>query len=167
MDLISFFTSSGLGSIIGLVGGLATKHLEIKATASEYDFKFRMRKADLEESAQERGHELLMADKLVERAVAEGGIVIDGKEIDAFAASQAHGVVDGALKFVRPIITGYLLIASSALFYVVWNKAGGLNSMSHIEVSELLVTMIDAALFLTVTCTSWWYGSRGGNISKK
>ena len=165
--LVSILSSSGLGSIIGLAGGLITKRLELKSLATEMKFKLEQRKLDLQESAQERGHEIDMANKNIERAQVEGQIQVESLEVGAFTESQKNGKVDGALRFVRPVITGYLLIMSSVLFYSVWSNVGGLTAIPKAELVEMLLMMISTAMFLTVTCTAWWFGSRGGNIGKQ
>lgn len=171
MDWISAVTgvlsSSGLGSIIGLAGGLITKHVDLKDKAMDLKFKLNMRNLELKESEQERNHELLVADKNIERAQVEGAMKIEALEVGAFTESQKSNKVDGALRFVRPIVTAYLLIGSSFLFYALWQKIGGLNGIDSADIFELLMLMINATIFLTVTCVSWWFGSRGGNIVKK
>jgi len=164
--LMTVLSSSGLGSIVGLAGGLITKRLELKQAALEMNFELKMRDKDLKEAEHERGHELQMADKMVERAQVEGEIKVEALEVGAFQESQKSNKVDGFLRWVRPGITFYMLLASSALFAVVWHKVGGLNSIPSAELVEMLMMMISAAIFLTVTCVSWWFGSRGGNIGK-
>ena len=165
--LVDVFTTSGFGSIIGLAGGIITKRLELKSLAQEMNFKLKMRSYDLQESEQERNHELSIADKNMQRAKVEGEIQVESLEVGAFTESQKHGAVDGVLRFVRPLITAYLLIMSSALFYTVWHKVGGLAEIPKADLVEMLLMMISAAIFLTVTCVSWWFGSRGGNIGKQ
>ena len=164
--LVSALGTTGFGSIIGLFGGLITKHLEAKNAAKEMEFKVAMRELDISEGEIERAHELSMADKVVERSQVEGAIKVESLEVGGFIESQKNNRVDGALRWVRPLITGYLLLASTALFAVVWEKTGGLLSISDTELVVMLKMMINAAIFLTVTCVAWWFGSRGGNIGK-
>ena len=163
----SALSSTGLGSIIGLAGGFASKYIDLKSIKYKNEHEAAMRKYDLIESSQERSHELSMADKQMERAQVEGAIVVEGKSIDAFSASQSNSKVEGVLSFVRPIVTAYLLFASTALFIGFWQKIGGLDNISAEYIMSLLTTMIDACIFLTVTCVSWWFGSRGGNLVKQ
>ena len=165
--LVSILSSSGLGSIIGLAGGLITKRLEIKALATEMKFKLEQRKLDLQESAQERGHEIDMANKNIERAQVEGQIQVESLEVGAFTESQKNGKADGVLRFFRPLCTSYLLISSTWLFAVVWAAVGGLDSIPKPDLVVMLLLMVNATIFLTTTCVSWWFGSRGGNIGKQ
>ena len=165
--LVSVFASSGFGAVIGLFGGILQKKIELKAENAKMNYELKRRELDLKESAQERGHEIDMANKNIERAQVEGQIQVESLEVGAFTESQKNGKVDGALRFVRPVITGYLLIMSSVLFYSVWSNVGGLTAIPKAELVEMLLMMISTAMFLTVTCTAWWFGSRGGNIGKQ
>ena len=171
MDWISAITgvlsSTGLSSIIGLVGGIVTKRIDLKDKELDFKYKLNMRNLELKESEQERNHELLVADKNIERAQVEGSMKIEALEVGAFTESQKGNKVDGMLRFVRPIVTAYLLIGSSALFYALWSNIGGVSGIDIDERFDLLMIMIDAAIFLTVLCVSWWFGSRGGNIVKQ
>ena len=77
---------------------------------------------DIDELKLEQLHELSMADKEMDRAKIEGGIKIEHAEVGAFSDSQRTlGNLQGALRWVRPAITGYLLIVSSILVFVVWD----------------------------------------------
>ncbi len=165
--IVDIFTSGGLGSIVGLAGGIASKFTELKAKKAEYDFKVQMGKISLQESKMEHDHELAIADKQMQRAQIEGDLKVEAAEVGAFTESikSAHKVT-GFMRFVRPAITAYVLIACSVLFGVVWASVDGLKAYSPEELKLLLSDMIKAAIFLTVTCTSWWFASRGGNISK-
>lgn len=162
--LITALGSSGLGSIIGLAGGIITKAIEAKQNAREMAFKLKSRELDLREAEQERSHELDMADKMVERAQVEGELRVGELAGIGFNESQKTNKVDGALRFVRPAITFYLLFGSTALFATVWRKVGGLEGIPSADLVDMLVMMISSAMFLTVTCVSWWFGSRGGNL---
>lgn len=164
--LINALSSTGLSAIIGFASGLITKRLELKQAVQDMNFKIKMRELDLKEAEHERGHELHMADKMVERAQVEGEIKVEALEVGAFQESQKSNKVDGFLRWVRPGITFYMLLASSALFAVVWDRVGGLSNIPKAELIEMLMMMISASTFLTVLCVSWWFGSRGGNIFK-
>ena len=165
--LASVLSSSGLGSIVGLAGGIITKRLELKALSQEMSFKLKMRDYDIQESAQERSHEIDIANKNIERAKVEGEIKVESLEVGAFTESQKNGAVDGVLRFVRPLITGYLLIVFTFLTIVVWQSVGGLESINEADRVGIFRDMLNAIIFLTVTCVAWWYGSRGGNIGKQ
>lgn len=165
--IVDIFTSNGMGMIGGLVGGVVTKITEYKAKKADNEFKLEMGRISLQETRLEQTHELAIADKEIQRAKVEGDIEVESKEVDAFTASQknAHKVT-GWLRAVRPAITGYVLIMCTVLFFAVWNTVGGLEAFDAVELKSLLDQMIEAALFLAITCVSWWFASRGGNLAK-
>ena len=165
--IVDLATSGGVGSIIGLLGGLVSKFTEVKQQKQEYLFQLKKMELGIRESELEHTHEIAMADKGIERAQVEGAIQVEGKEVDAFTASiKTANDVSGWLRAVRPAITFYLLLASTTLFAVVWTKVDGLSSFTFEELGDMLRSMIDSAIFLTITGVSWWFASRGGNVSK-
>lgn len=167
MDLISALNSIGFGSIVGLAGGLAEKFIDIKAKRLDYLHEETMRKIDVKESELDRAHEVAMADKHIERAVVEGEVKIEALEAAAFASSQEGAGKSTLLTYVRAAITGYMLLASTALTAVVWHKVGGISSLTQAELIEMLQDIVEAAIFLTVTCIAWWFAARPGNLRFK
>lgn len=166
--LVDLFVGPGAAGITGLLGGMVSKFFEAKAKREQYRYEERMRELDIKESKLERDHELAMADKQMERAQVEGNIAIEEGELRAFNTSQVEGNrIEGILKFVRPGITFYLLVAVSILFAAVWKSVGGLEAFQPDELVILLKDMVNAAIYLTVMCIGWWFGSRGGNLLKK
>lgn len=166
--LVDLFIGPGAAGITGLLGGMVSKYFEAKAKREQYRYEEAMRKLDIAEARLERDHELSMADKEMERAQIEGNIAIEEGELRAFNTSQTEGNrVEGILKFVRPGITFYLLVTVSILFAAIWKSVGGLEAFEPSELVVLLKDMTNAAIYLTVMCIGWWFGSRGGNIAKK
>lgn len=165
--IVDLCTTGGVASALGLLGGLASKYTELKSKKLDYEHEIRMRGLDVAEAKQERSHELAIADKQVERAEVEGELAVQQIDASAFLTSQKGNNPTGWLTVVRPLITGYLLIACTAIFIVVWNKVGGFDSYSPGELKVLLADMVQAALYLTIICVSWWFASRGGNITKR
>ena len=165
--LVDLATSGGVATGLGLVGGLVSKYTEVKAKKLDYEHAIRMRGLDVAEAKQEREHELAIVDKQVERAEVEGEMAVQKIDAGAFLVSQKGNNPTGWLKIVRPLITGYLLVACTGIFIVVWNKVGGFDTYSQLELKVLLADMVQAALYLTVMCVSWWFASRGGNITKR
>lgn len=166
--LVDLFVGPGAAGITGLLGGVVSKFFEVRAKREQNKYEERMRELDIEESKLERDHELAMADKQMERAEVEGNIAIQEGELRAFNTSQIEGNrVDGMLKFVRPGITFYLLVAVSVLFAAVWKSVGGLEAFDTSQLTNMLHDMVNAAIYLTVMCIGWWFGSRGGNLLNK
>lgn len=165
--LVDIASSSGLGSIVGVVGGFAQKFVDLKAKRLEYGFEKRMRELDLEEASGDRAHQISMADKQMELAETEGDIKIETREVDAFVASQEHSGKNNWLTLIRACITIYLLSACSILSAVIWYKVGGLDAFSELELVELLNYIVRTAFFLLVTCVTWWFAARPGNLKFK
>lgn len=163
--LAEALTTSGFGAITGLIGGIATKYIERKEKANERGYLLKSKELDIESLKLEHAHQVAIADKEIERAELEGEIKIEHAEIGAFTESQKTlGTLQGALRWVRPVITGYLLLFSTLLTVIVWDHVDGIEHFSPEELKDLLTKIVDYVLFLTVTAIAWWFGSRGGNI---
>lgn len=139
-------SSSGLGAIVGLLGGVAQKVIDIKAKRLDYQHSLSMYKLDLE------------------KAKLQGSLAIERSEADAFTESQKSAGRSSILSYVRAAITAYVLFGSTALFIAVWNRLGGLDNFTPEELSSLLSEMVSASMFMTTTCVFWWFAARGGNM---
>lgn len=158
--LATILGSGGLGSVVGMAGSLFRAHIDRKEKSNERNFLLKKQELSIRELELEQSHELSMADKQMERAKVEGDIVIEGKEIDAFAKSLPSEKFTGWLSAVRPGITFFLLFSSTLLAIVVWNKVDGLENFSAEELTGVLRDIIASTLFLTMTAVTWWFGSR-------
>lgn len=158
--LATILGSGGLGTVVGMAGSLFRAHIDRKEKANEREFLLKKQELELKEVKLEQTHELEMADKQMERAKVEGEIVIEGKEVDAFAKSLPSEKFTGWLSFVRPAITFFLLFSSTVLAVVVWNKVDGLENFTPEELTDTLRDIIASTLFLTMTAVTWWFGSR-------
>lgn len=165
--LVDIFTSSGLGSIVGMAGGLLQKFVDLKAKRLEFSHDIKMRQFDVEESKLEMSHQIAMADKQIDIAEAEGEIQIESKEADAFLESQKSAGKNSWLTFIRASITLYLLVITTVLSVFVWHKVGGLSAFSPEELTILLESIVSDLFFLLVTCVCWWFAARDGNLRFK
>lgn len=166
--LTGLFTSSGFGVITGLVGSYLSKREERKVLELRFSHENRMAKHDLQRDIQDHAHDLDMADKNMEEATLEGQIATDISEMDnvkstiiSQSKSSGNKVIDGILRFVRPVITAYLLVICTVLAFHLHKLTGGLAMLSTEQVFGLYSYILYQMVFLTVTAVAWWFGSRG------
>ncbi|WP_216825136.1 hypothetical protein [Agarilytica rhodophyticola] len=166
-ELISLFTSTGAGGLIGMVGSWLTKREERKNLQLKYQHEVAMANIRKEEMQAEAAHELAMADKAMERAQVEGDIAIGEAELTAFNTSLKQQGVSTGVKFVdalrgamRPLITIYLLIIASYITYKINTLVGGFDSLEQGDLLNTYKDIIQQVLFLTATAVTWWFGSR-------
>jgi len=167
MDWLNALTSSGFGAVIGAAGGMFQKFIDIKAKKLEYSYNLSMRKFDVQEANAERDHELGIADKHLERAEVEGEILVEHAEVEAFTESQKTAGQNPSLTYIRASITWFMLLACTALFVAVWIAIDGLRGFSNVELHGLLDHMVRSCIFLAVTCVTWWFAARDGNLKFK
>jgi len=177
--VLGIASSAGLGSIVGVVGGWLTKRENRKADAQRQAHDLALANIDLQQDRMSQDHALALADKgmessqlegqiAVDIAKAEGAVSIDKIEAEAFASSVAiqtkmTGIlfVDGIRYLMRPVITVYLLIATTYFMYSTHDTVDGLASIPVDDLYTLYANMINQLLFLTITSVSWWFMSRG------
>ena len=169
--IMAVLSSSGLGVITGLVGAFMSKREEFKVMQLQYSHEKAMAQYDLQRDVQDNAHDLDMADKNMEMAQTEGQIDTDIAEmgnvaetIKAQGKSSGNPILDGILRFVRPVITFYLLAVLSVIGWKLHSLTGGLDNLPVGDLFTLYKHVIIQTTFLTVTAVAWWFGSRGGNI---
>lgn len=161
------FGSTGFGTIIGLLGSAFTRWDERQKKKIEHAHDFEMAKLNIEELKLEQSHELLIADKELERAEVESELVINKGELDAFKSSVIVGsnksgssIIDGFNSLMRPLITLFFLWVTTWLTMKVHTLVGGLDSLNDTELVTLYMKIIATILFLTSTSVTWWFGAR-------
>ena len=122
--------------------------------------------------AADQAHSIALADKGMELAEVEGDIARDVQAgeifrdtIHAQSAASGHPLIDGALRFVRPLLTVYLLGVLSYLGISLHLIVGGLETLPQNELISMYKHVIEQIVFMAVTATFWWFGVRG--VSKK
>jgi len=168
--ILGIFGSTGMGGLIGLAGGIASKWLEYKTIGQKLEFEKQMALIRAQELKLEMQHAIALADKQMEIAQVEGEIQRDVAEMAAFTESQKAGQkvyggwVDQVRGLMRPVITMYLLAGSSMLTVLLWWTLGGLSAFPPEKLQNLFVHLVDSSVFLTVTAVLWWFGTRVGNL---
>lgn len=77
------------------------------------------------------------------------------------AVRWMFGVVDTVRGLTRPVLTAYLVYVSSALYAEVQALAVRVGAqLTAAQVHDLLLQIITALLYMTVTAVVWWFGSR-------
>lgn len=166
--ILGIFTSGGFGAVTGLVGAFMSKREERKVLELNCKTEVALARIDADRETADHAHSLKMFDMKLDETELEGNIATDVAEMgnvkaSIIAQSQPSGVpwIDGVLRFVRPAITGYLLIMCTIIAVKMDTIVGGLESLSTTEVFSLYVYIIESLVFLTTTAVAWWFGSRG------
>ena len=166
----SIFGSGALGGLFGMVGSYLQKKEERKLISEQNEHNLKMAKIDLQESKLDRLHTLQLADKQIEETQVEGEIAQDVSDSNAFGESlKAHAkstgilFVDAVKALMRPLITVYLIIVTTILYFSLSKVINGIEGLDVVVVTGLYKAIINDILFLTVTSVTWWFGSRTKN----
>jgi len=175
--ILAILGSGSFGSIIGLVGGLLNRKVDLQAKEMEYKDRQAKREHDLKTKTAER--EMMQAEYNMRLQVSDKEN--EGKQIDAdkeievagysaqsesfkFAApTSADGGVDRLSKAIRPILT-ILAVTFTAYIYYTINEL-----MRQYQVApdpaivvKMWVMVIEWAVFQSGVIIGWWFAMRPG-----
>lgn len=157
LDIIAaVFGSTGFGALIGGIGGLANRYLDLKVKALE-----------LADKKDQRTHELMVLDRelqgKVEISSIEGQAKVESAAYDAMAASYGadkatYGIrfVDGVRGLMRPLITAIFLAIVCYAQYRIWLLVGDTLDLTGAQAFEV----IQWTLFEASVVIGWWFASR-------
>jgi hypothetical protein len=68
-------------------------------------------------------------------------------------------IVDSVRGLIRPVLTIYLVVIATVMFYWARNLAtpGGVSIVDTVKAVEIVKSIIDTLLYLTTTCVVWWF----------
>lgn len=179
--IISLFSSSGVGSLIGWVGGLLNRRVDLAAKQAEYNYNLQMRDKDFAETQAEVAGRIAVADKAVEEAkvVAEGNVqaavataegITEQAAYNAMAESykeQAQTLggkwswVDAVSKLIRPLVTIIFVIASLVIsIYIVGKAIQGGVVFSVDDWKDWVTYVIHWVFFQSGVVIGWWFANR-------
>ena len=171
--IVDILSTNGLGVITGLIGGWLAKREERKLFLLKAGHEVSMANIDLENSKLENAQMLAMADKSMEQAEIEGEIAMDIADsnlvvatVNAQAKHSGNAIIDGILRFVRPVIAIYLLVVTTMLANSLSKIIGNMNLLNPSIITDLYVHIIESTVLLTFIAVGWWFGARGGNLLK-
>jgi len=161
-SIIGIMSSGGVGAIVGVLGGFLTKIQEAKLEKIRHKNRKDMRELDLKELMLEQKQQVLMIDKNIDLAEAEGNLKVDLEEAVGFSFSQKDGGswMDIAKSLMRPVLTLYIIAFSTYIFYVIHQRLGGFESLPVDDLMEIYKHIIMQVIFLSVLGFSWWFAAR-------
>lgn len=170
-----------LGPILGTVGGLFTKWLDLKAE-----------KQKAAERDKERAHELTVMDR--EYTLAEKKLKIESDlkmdEQDAAAFGESYKIftdkltpdgaklkgkqlsfalfIDGFNRLVRPASTVYYQLGVAVLFsWSAWElHLRGVDALTTEQFGGIVTDIIYSIIAMAETTLFWWFGIRGSSPRK-
>lgn len=165
--IVGLLTSSGIGSIVGVVGGWMTKVEERKNLKLKFEHEENMTNIQKDINKQDAEIKLKILDKGIEQSVIDGKIKQDIADTEAFKTGLEVQKIMTGIKWVdsirmlmRPIITTYLLAISSVVSYNIYALVGGLNTLDPVELLSIYKNIITQVMFLTTMSISWWFSAR-------
>ena len=155
--LIALFSTSGIGAIIGALGGLANRWLDLRS-----------KQMDLEDKKAERAHQLSILEKEIagqaQVASIEGEAKVEASAYaamgDSYKADKAtYGIkiVDGIRGLVRPFITAVFL---AIIIYIKYRVFKVMDSGDVKLSADQVFEIIRWTLFEASVVIGWWFAMR-------
>lgn len=159
--ILGLLSSAGFGSIIGLIGGIVNRLIDLKAKTINQSHE--LAKMDKE-------RELIKEEYEGRKQVVtiEGAAKVEASAYDAMAASYSFaaptandGWVDKVSKIIRPFLTVAFFFFTIFVFYKI-------NSMmmeigvkpEEREVIKMWMAIIEWVLFQAGVTIGWWFANR-------
>lgn len=86
--------------------------------------------------------------------------------LDAQAQSRSRfarimmTIVDSVRGLIRPVLTLYLVVLATVMFYWARDLAGQQSALSADAAGAIVVQIVNTLLYLASTCVVWWFGVR-------
>jgi len=163
--LTDLFGGGAIGGAIGAVAPLIANAQKRKQQAQDNEHDLEIQKLALQELEISQSHQLLVADKNLEIAESEteGEIANSELAID-LATVESQGKLSGAIAWVRPVLTGYLLIMLSIFTGWVLVEVGGFAEFGTDELVDIFRDLIKTFITLGSAAVLFWFTAR--QISK-
>lgn len=162
--LISLLSSTGVGSIIGLLGGLANRYMDQKNKAQDYNFELAKMDKEREQIKEEYAARLTIATTETEGKIEEAGYGAMAASYGFANTTKEDGTfINGFSKFIRPFLTLAFFFFTIYVFYEVSNLVSALElKPSPTEVWNLYVYIIQWIFFQSGAAIGWWFAMRPG-----
>ena len=159
--------SGVLGGVIALVGTQLTKRDERKTLELKLSQEIKIAEIEAKEAENEFKRAQLLAEIEIDRLETEADIASDVEASKSFreslkvqTISTGNAIVDAVRGLMRPMITAYMLLIMTYIAYQISRVAGGFEILPMSTILDLYEHIINQVMFLTVTCVTWWFGSR-------
>ncbi|EKD22436.1 MAG: hypothetical protein ACD_86C00004G0006 [uncultured bacterium] len=160
--ILALLSSSGVGSLIGWVGGFLNRKVDLQAKTEEYKYNLAIRDKDLEQTKAEIAGQVAVADKQIE--VAAYGAMAESYKEQSNLVGNLKGKwawVDALSKLIRPIVTIIFLIVSLSLsVYIVIKAYNSGIEFDKEDWKELLEYVIHWVFFQSGVVIGWWFANR-------
>lgn len=157
-SILTLFSSSAFGSIIGLVGGYFNRKLDLQAKRLDHEHDLKKMEKDLEFMEAEYEQRTRIADIEATAAVEVTGYNAMTSSYD-YAKPDGNSWVDSFSKVIRPFITLAFFFLTGYIFYTL-NMKISISVLSIDIMEKVYLTVIEWILFQAGISIGWWFANR-------
>ena len=161
--ILALFSSSGVGSIVGLIGGLANRWADYKFKEQDREHELRTMDKDLEFMKTEYEQRVKVTSIEADAAVETAGYEAMAESYNYARPTNEDGIIDSISKVIRPLLTLCFFFFSVYIFYTINSmiQAVGLEP-SIDQVFVMWKSSIEWILFQAGVAIGWWFAMRPG-----
>ena len=183
--IVGFLSSAAFGGVTGLLGTLIGKVGDYFTLKQKNAFDLAMRDKDMAIAQIEAAKEVTIAQdtNYANREIAEAKM-IEVTQSASYEADKAEylthdiiehaptwasgiisiglGMVDFVRGMTRPGITFYLCVLTTLMYFQMEKIVAMSQSpaFTPADAVKIIVLIVDAVIYLTTVCVTWWFGSR-------
>lgn len=162
--ILSLFTSSGFGGIVGLVGGLVNRWMDFKTKQLDHTHELALRDKDREMLITEWEQRSKVAVIEADKDIAVAGYDALGKSYESDKATYNIVWVDAIRGVIRPALTILLTIAALAVNFILLDKLVYVwDTLDNTQRLTTTITAMEWVLFQASIAVGWWFAHRPSN----
>jgi hypothetical protein len=161
--LLSLLSSSGFGSIVGLVGGMINRKFDLQDKNAERTFELAKMDKEAIQMEAEWKHKTVVAGIEADAVIESSAYKAMEKSYDFAVTTSEDGIVDKISKMIRPLITICFFFFTIYVFYKINSMMVELKVTPDPEdVISIWKSSIEWILFQAGVSIGWWFAMRPG-----
>ena len=163
--LLTLLSSAGFGSIIGLVGGIINRFIDIKAKEGERAFELTKLDKERDYMKEEYAARNQLATIEGEARVEANAYTAMAESYKFAAPSSSNDMVDKITRTIRPILTVLFFVFTCIVFAIVTSLIVDLKTaFSAAEILVIWKQIIEWVFFQAGVSIGWWFAMRPGKM---
>lgn len=157
--ILAILSNSSIGSIIGWVGGLLNRKIDLEAKKFDHQHELLLRDKDLEQTKVELEGKIAVEDRQIEQTAY--GAMAEGFKEQATLIGGKYSWTDAVSKLIRPVTTILFLFFSFFIsVYILYTAFNAGISFSPEDWKLWATKILEWIFFQSGVVIGWWFANR-------
>lgn len=163
--ILALLNSSALGSIIGLIGGLMNRKIDIQAKRENHEYELKKLDKQKDYLALEISGRVEVATKESEGLVESEGYKALAESYSFAAPTKEDGWVDKFSKGIRPLLTLGFFVLTIYIFYQIHSLISTTKDVfAPTDLVDIYKMILNWIFFQAGVSIGWWFAMRPGKM---